>query len=289
MHRREAVFLLRKLLVAGGDGRMLRLARMLAGDGFAVSTLGLVFGDEKTAGVASAQALLFPYPFAVRDGRAPTLTGLTLHPEDVLDGARPGAALLAGAGLEPCLEAPEARAKGFRLFRYESSPAFLDRNAELSAEGALAQAMGRTGDALSDMAVLVTGYGRFGRALAKRLKALGADVWVAARREEQRLAARSDGVRAASLSELPALAGRMDMVLNTIPARVLGTEALAALPKGAWLLELASAPYGFDRDAAARLGLNVEVLPALPARYAPQSAARALKQVSLELLREASL
>lgn len=289
MHRREAVFLLRKLLVAGGDGRMLRLARMLAGDGFAVSTLGLVSGDEKTAGVASAQALLFPYPFAVRDGRMPTLTGLTLHPEDVLDGARPGATLLAGAGLGPCLEAPEAQAKRFRMRLYESSPAFLDRNAELSAEGALAQAMGRTGDALSDMAVLVTGYGRFGRALAKRLKALGADVWVAARREEQRLAARSDGMRAASLSELPALAGRMDMALNTIPARVLGTEALAALPKGAWLLELASAPYGFDRDAAARLGLNVEVLPALPARYAPQSAARALKQVSLELLREASL
>ena len=147
----------------------------------------------------------------------------------------------------------------------------------------------RTGDALSDMAVLVTGYGRFGRALAKRLKALGTDVWVAARREEQRLAAKSDGMRAASLSELTALAGRMDMVLNTIPARVLGTEALAALPKGAWLLELASAPYGFDRDAATAQGLNVEVLPALPARYAPQSAARALKQVSLELLREASL
>lgn len=96
-------------------------------------------------------------------------------------------------------------------------------------------------------------------------------------------------MRAASLSELPALAGRMDMALNTIPARVLGTEALAALPKGAWLLELASAPYGFDRDAAAAMGLNVEVLPALPARYAPRSAARALKQVSMELLREASL
>ena len=86
-----------------------------------------------------------------------------------------------------------------------------------------------------------------------------------------------------------ALMGRVDMVLNTIPARVLGTEALAALPKGAWLLELASAPYGFDRDAAASMGLNVEVLPALPARYAPRSAARALKPVSMELLREASL
>ena len=289
MHRREAVFLLRKLLVAGGDGRMLRMARMLAGDGFAVSTLGLVSGDEKEAGIASAEALLFPYPFAVRDGRVPTLTGLTLHPEDVLESARPDAVLLAGAGLGACLEAPETRAKRFRMFLYESSPTFLDRNADLSAEGALVQAMGRTGDALPDMTVLVTGYGRFGRALAAKLKMLGADVWVAARREEQRLAARSDGMRAASLAELPVLMGRVDMVLNTIPARVLGTETLAALPKGAWLLELASAPYGFDRDAAAAMGLNVEVLPALPARYAPRSAARALKQVSMELLREASL
>lgn len=71
MHRREAVFLLRKLLVAGGDGRMLRMARMLAGDGFAVSTLGLVSGDEKEAGIASAEALLFPYPFAVGTGAFP--------------------------------------------------------------------------------------------------------------------------------------------------------------------------------------------------------------------------
>lgn len=160
---------------------MLRMARMLAGDGFAVSTLGLVSGDEKEAGIASAEALLFPYPFAVRDGRVPTLTGLTLHPEDVLESARPDAVLLAGAGLGACLEAPETRAKRFRMFLYESSPTFLDRNADLSAEGALVQAMGRTGDALPDMTVLVTGYGRVGRALAAKLKMLGADVWVAAR------------------------------------------------------------------------------------------------------------
>ena len=190
MHRREAVFLLRKLLVAGGDGRMLRMARMLAGDGFAVSTLGLVSGDEKEAGIASAEALLFPYPVAVRDGRVPTLTGLTLHPEDVLESARPDAVLLAGAGLGACLEAPETRAKRFRLFLYESSPTFLDRNADLSAEGALVQAMGRTGDALPDMTVLVTGYGRFGRALAAKLKTLGADVWVAACRQKRRHARR---------------------------------------------------------------------------------------------------
>lgn len=80
-----------------------------------------------------------------------------------------------------------AEAKELRLLFYAKSEAFLERNAALSAEGALAQAMGRTERALMDMAVLVTGYGRFARALARRLGALGAEVWVAARRGEQRL------------------------------------------------------------------------------------------------------
>lgn len=285
MHRREAVFLLRRLLVAGGDGRMLRLARLLAGEGFQTATLGLRPEDEKKADIGAAQAILFPYPHAVREGLVPTLTGLSLRPGDVLEGARPGAVVLAGGGLEAYM----AEAKELRLLSYAKSEAFLERNAALSAEGALAQAMGRTERALMDMAVLVTGYGRFARALARRLGALGAEVWVAARRGEQRLTALSDGMRAVSFDALPEVAGHMDMVLNTVPAQVLGTQVLERLPKGTWLLELASAPYGFDRAEAEAMGLRVEVLPALPARYAPSSAAHALKQVCVELLREASL
>lgn len=50
---------------------MLRMARMLAGDGFAVSTLGLVSGDEKEAGIASAEALLFPTPSQSGTGAFP--------------------------------------------------------------------------------------------------------------------------------------------------------------------------------------------------------------------------
>lgn len=279
--------MLRRLLLAGGDGRMLRLARLLAGEGFQTATLGLRPADEKEADIAAAQAILFPYPCAVRKGLVPTLTGLSLRPGDVLESARPGTVVLAGSGLDAFMD--EAEKKDLRLFSYAQKETFLERNAALSAEGALAQAMGRTERALMDMAVLVTGYGRFARALARRLGALGAEVWVAARREEQRLMAMSDGMRAVSFEALPGVAGHMDMVLNTVPARVLGPQVLEKLPKGTWLLELASAPYGFDRAEAEALGLQAEVLPALPARYAPLSAAYALKQVCVELLREASL
>ena len=77
------------------------------------------------------------------------------------------------------------------------------------------------------------------------------------------------------------------MVLNTVPAQIIGEEMLAAMQPGAWLMELASAPYGFDRKRAADHGLNSDVLPALPAKYAPYSAGLALKKAAVMLLKEA--
>ena len=78
-------------------------------------------------------------------------------------------------------------------------------------------------------------------------------------------------------------------MLNTIPARVFTERVLDRIPRSAWLLELASAPYGFDKGEAVKLGLQVDLLPGLPARYAPRSAAMALKQACLDLVKEEAL
>lgn len=289
MHRRGGGFLIKKILAIGGDQRMVHLTSLLAQDGYEVRTLGLHSGDEKNAGIQEADALVFPYPFSAKEGCVPTATGLTVHPGDVLECARPGIPIIAGMGLEPYVLAQEALGKGFRLMTYMMSEPFLVSNAELSAEAAVCEAMQRTEEALMGMKMLVVGYGRFGRALAKRLLALGAEVWIAARRDAQRLLAASDGMHAVSIEDLLKIVSEMRMVLNTVPARVLDTDALKEMKPGTWLLELASAPYGFDREEAKNLGLLCDVLPALPARYAPMSAARAMKLACTRLLLEASL
>lgn len=281
--------MIRKILVVGGDRRALLMAPMLAGAGYEVRTLGLAAGDEKQADIAGADALLMPYPFAVRDGNVPTLTGLTLHPGDVLECAGNGTAVLAGQGLEPYIAAEKALGKKLGLAYYTSHEPFVQKNAELSAEAALFEAMGRSQRALMDQAVLVTGYGRFGRALALRLRAVGAKVWVAARREAARLLAGEEGMHPIMPEEIAEVAPELGMVLNTVPAPIIDTQALKALPKGAWLLELASAPYGFNRDDARRLDLKSDVLPGLPAKYACESAALALKEAAMRLLVEAAL
>ena len=281
--------MIRNILLIGGDRRALLTAPMLAGEGYEVRTLGLNAGDEKQADIAGADALLMPFPFAVRGGNVPTLTGLTLHPGDVLECAANGAAVLAGSGLEPYIAAEEALGKKLRLTYYASHEPFVQKNAELSAEAALFEAMGRTQRALMDQTVLITGYGRFGRALALRLKAAGAKVWVAARREEARLLAGEEGMHPIMPEEIAEVAPEIGMVLNTVPAPVIDGDALKALPEGTWLLELASAPYGFDAGEARRLGLNCDTLPGLPAKYACESAALAMKEAAMRLLVEASL
>lgn len=277
MHRREAIFVISRLLMIGGDRRAECLCGLLRREDCHVDTLGLWQGDEQNVQAQQAQAVLFPYPFSVKNGCVPALSGLTIHPQDVLDKVAMETPIIAGRGLE---------APGHTLLRYETGTQLEARNADLSAEAAICEAMQRMDIALTDAHVLVTGYGLFGRALARKLSALGARVWIAARREEQRALARANGLQAVPLADAGQVLCDMHMVCNTIPAQVLDASALKNMKPGAWLLELASEPYGFDRQTAAGLGLNCAVLPALPARYAPMSAAIALKEAVMQKLSE---
>lgn len=268
---------MKNIMVAGGDRRMLLLAERLRKDGYEVHTLGLTAGDEEKRMIAP-DLLLMPYPFSVKNGKVPTLTGLTLQPQDVLQLAGERTILLTGAGLEEV----ETQFSGCML-RYTDADDFLAHNAELSAEAAVFETMLHSDLALADSRILVMGYGAFGRMLAMKLKALEAEVWVAVRREQQRAQAESEGMNAILLAQLGQIIPDMKMILNTIPAWVLDETLLEKVPEGCWLLETASAPYGFDRQAAGKMGKQCALLPGLPARYAPASAALVLYRAVQQL------
>ena len=91
-------------------------------------------------------------------------------------------------------------------------------------------------------------------------------------------------MQALPLDGLEDFVPEVDMVLNTVPAQILNERVLQRLCRETWLLELASAPYGFAEKAAANYGLKTALLPGLPARYAPMSAAKALCEAAIRLL-----
>lgn len=147
--------------------------------------------------------------------------------------------------------------------------------ARLTAEGAIALLRPETG--LSGAHILLLGYGRIARLLARELQKAGALVTAAARSGEQRAWAEAEGIEALPLDALSGALDRFDVIIGTIPAPVLTEPLLAPVRKDALLLELASAPGGIDAAAAHERGLRYIRAPGLPAKYAPERAAVILR------------
>ena len=157
--------------------------------------------------------------------------------------------------------------------------AFVQVNAELTAEGAIACAMQRPGRALRGSTCLVTGFGRIGRALTVRLTALGTFVIVCARSEKQMQAAHALGAHPVPLAQIASACAQAELIFGTVPARILGEDALERIGRDAQIIELASPPYGADPELAARMAVAVTGEGGLPGRYAPLDAGAALFEV----------
>lgn len=277
-----------KILVCGGDARQLYAAKKLRGDGYDIS-FALTDGgnDEETAfagKIEDADAVLLPLP-AFRAGlfNAPA-SSLRLGIAELAALLR-NAKIVIGGILPPALtDAPDVRGVGF--FDYYPDPAFTLPNALLTAEGVLGILISQTPRAVRNAEYLIAGYGCCGRATARSLAAAGARVTVAARREDARESAEADGCFSSSFEDLPSIASRFDAVVNTVPAPVIGADVICRLKKDALLLEIASAPFGVDFEAAAKENIRVIKAPGIPGRFAADSAGQIIASCAEKYLRQ---
>jgi len=147
------------------------------------------------------------------------------------------------------------------------------KNAVPTSEGVIAYLIHNLQRTVHNSRILVIGYGVCGRDLSRRLCALGASVCALVRNREKASLAQADSVTPVYFSEA-ALSG-FDAIINTVPAQVLSTEALQHTG-GALLIDIASAPYGFDIEAAKKLNSRSALLPGIPGKYAVQTAGETL-------------
>ena len=163
--------------------------------------------------------------------------------------------------------------KNWMLFQALKDETYLLENAKLTAEGAVSFAMQKASIALRDARCLVIGYGRIGKELTHLLRSFGADVTVATRRPESRKEA---GENSVSIAKMQSVLHIMDLILNTVPHPVLSESGMFLIKNTAFLIELASKPYGFNMEQAKRMGIHACLESGIPGRYCPESAARAL-------------
>ena len=233
--------------VVGHDARQQAAAHVLRRAGY-----GVTAADN----AAAADYILLP----MSQGRVSDEVARALQ------GAGQGTWIFAGRPGMPVRTA--VRQANLPLVDYFLRPELESLNAVPTAEGCLELLLRLRQRTIWESDFLVLGYGRVGRAVARRLGLLGGRVTVAARNAEQRANARCAGCRAAPLTALPGLLPEFDAVINTIPAPVLPRALLQKLPGGALIIDLASLPGGTDFVAAEELGLHAEHALALPGRPA---------------------
>ena len=173
-----------------------------------------------------------------------------------------------------------------RWIDYSLCPEFEILNAVPTAEGAIQIAMEEFPFTLHNSRVIGTGYGRVGKALASRLKALGAKTTVAARSAAQRAEAEGAGLDTIMLEKLCDKAHTCQILFNTVPACVCTKSVLGRLPSSSGIIDLASKPGGVDLDAAKTFGVNVIWALGLPGKVAPVSAGEIIKETVCNIARD---
>lgn len=279
--------------IAGGDMRSVYLANALAAGKHKVSILAPEGADNLSGkvvlagleGIPAAEVVVLPLPCCDREGylRAQFIKERVLI-SDVVDAMLPGSVLIGGLIPEAVLKQAEERS--IPVYDYYRREEFAVRNAALTAEAAVALAMEMLTESISMMPVLVLGHGRIGRLLGAILKALDADVTVAARRFSDLAWIRSEGNTAVEFSRLNEEIGRFGVIFNTVPAMVLGREQLMLMNKNAIVIDLASEPCGTDFEAAAELGICARKALGLPGKFAPKTAGEIMKDTVLNILSE---
>lgn len=202
----------------------------------------------------------------------------------ILERAKPGAVLMAGS-VQPDAYAL-AGEKGFVLLDYLLREELTLYNALATAEGAVLLLLRDRDETLFEANILITGYGRIAKMLAQRLLAFGARVTVAARSAAARAEAQCMGCKVVGMEGLPRACGETSALVNTVPQLIITREVLSALPAGARVFDLASAPGGVDFAAASALGIDAGLYPALPAQCAPVSAGGFVARTVLEIIEE---
>ena len=134
--------------------------------------------------------------------------------------------------------------------------------------------------------VLILGFGRIGKVLARKLAGLSVKVTCAARKDEDLAWIQAYGHKATNINNLGENLKEYDIIINTIPHMILTEQKLKNVKKECLLIDLASNPGGIDKKAIKDMNLKLIWALSLPGKVAPTTSAEFIKETIYNILKE---
>ena len=134
--------------------------------------------------------------------------------------------------------------------------------------------------------VLILGFGRIGKVLARKLAGLSAKVTCAARKDEDLAWIQAYGHKATNINTIGSNLNEFDIIINTVPHIILTEERLKQVKKDCLLIDLASNPGGIDKKTVKDQNLKFVWALSLPGKVAPTTSAEFIKDTIYNIVKE---
>ena len=260
---------MKKITVVGGDRRLTTAKKCFENAGYTVDSIGLF--PEDSGDISSSQIIVLPVP-TTKDGVnvfAP-LTNKKI----------PLAFIHENTNNEQKIFCCNFSFADRRCVDYNTLDNYAILNAIPTAEGAVKLAVENTAFTLWRSQVLVIGFGRVGKVLADRLKGMGCDVTVSARKASDLAMIDALGFKSINTGSINGKDLDFHIIFNTVDAEVINDESLKKTSCRC-IIDLSS-KGGFDLQAAKTAGITALKAPGLPGITAPKTAGEILANIIIE-------
>ena len=275
--------------VIGGDLRISTLAKLLAEDGNNVFVYGMEnanFIEENTKiikcksveeAIKSSNIIIGSIPFSKSKNEMYAIFSEEhIQIDELIKGDNSKKIFIAGSISEDSKEILEKNyMEVVDIMEYEQLAIL---NTIATAEGAIEVAIKNTDTILHGKNVLILGFGRVAKIVAKKFQGLSANITCAARKPSDFAWITALGYNLIDINTIETEFWDFDIVINTVPKIIVDKDRMKFMKKNVLLIDLASEPGGFDKNDAKTLDLKLICALALPGKIAPVPSAEFIKQ-----------
>ena len=285
-----------KIAIIGGDLRIAKLATMLAKDENEIYVYGLEKSDDiknvtniiecptikKT--IENVEIVIGPIPFSSNGNMINMpFSDKEITIREMMHNINAKVLIAGGISPEVYEMANDEYVEIIDIMKREELAVL---NTIATAEGTIQIAIENTNRILHGSEVLILGFGRIGKVLARKLAGLSVKVTCAARKDEDFAWIEAFGHKAVNINHLGENLKNFDIIINTVPHIILTESKLQFVKNDVLLIDLASNPGGIDKRAVKERNLKFVWALSLPGRVAPTTSAEFIKNTIYNILKE---
>lgn len=175
--------------------------------------------------------------------------------------------------------------KKIKVYDFNLNENFTILNSVATAEGAICDAISLSKLNLHLANVLVLGFGKCAKTLSLKLKGIGSNVSIMARRKEALSLANSLGFKSYNLSQLKDKINEFAFIFNTIPAQIIDKDIALNIDNDATFIDIASYPGCLKDLDLKETKFSYNLSLGLPSKYAPYQSALIIYDLIYEYIK----